>query len=45
MKWYVFVKTQHRIKSYENNFFPGSELILCYIKEPQTTQRNALREN
>lgn len=23
----------------KNNFFPGSELILCYIKKPKTTQR------
>ena len=30
MKWYVFVNTQHMIKSYENNFFPGSELTLLY---------------
>lgn len=22
------------IKGYEDNFFPGSELILCYVKNP-----------
>lgn len=33
------------IKGYKNIFFPGSELILCYIKKPQTTQREVHGSN
>lgn len=45
MQRYVFVKIQHMIQSCETSFFPASELVLCYIKDLQSIQRNALQEN